>query len=505
MPTTSTKKPLATPIGKGIYPNYDALWHLEALGLGVAASLSDPKAAPPAGWADAVANPKTTRVVLIDTAVSSDHPNLKGAINDELSIDFTIAPFRKSTGKDDEKTAMIIKDIETQIAVYISKKKQPRPDPKFGSHGTAMAGVIGARPAVTTQYRSESVALDGTKTAAQAVLMALPYAGVDPTCEIIPVAIGASPNPEQIVAAFKYAAALKPDLIVMATDLPNPLESQQPLEQGLREYTDAELEMADTYYSGTAVLEIKYQHLELWAYLCGEIPAISKKIPIIAAAGNVPHRVVFPANLAASDNGIFSVGAVRRDHLIASYSPGRELDHNVTVLAFSGDDERFDREEMRWDIYRDGFGEYDENPWKRSDASKYKPAEVTGLETLISTDVPGRFGYNGSSYGITRIDGKVVLKDVQPDAPDDEDTKKMTKILGKDDIEIYTEFASNFCRFSGTSAASALFGGLVSLGISSGILKPGFASSLKAVMRGQETRAVASWDDIVAAGKKVKP
>ena len=500
MPTTSAKKPLVTPIGKGIYPNYDALWHLEALGLGVAASLADPKADPPAGWADAVANSKTTRVVLIDTAVAGDHPNLQGAINDELSIDFTVSPFRKSASSDDEKTATILKDIDTQIAEYIKKKNQIRPDPKFGSHGTAMAGVIAARPSVTTQFRSEGIALDGSKTEAQAVLMALPYAGVDPTCEIIPVAIGASPNPEQIVAAFKYAAALKPDLIVMATDLPNPLKNQVPLAQGLRQYTEEELTLL-TDEGGATIIEYKQQHLELWAYLSGEIPDISTQIPIVAAAGNVPHRVVFPANLATDDNGIFSVGAVRRDHLIASYSPGRETKHNVTVLAFSGDDERFDREEMRWDIHRDGFGEYDEAPWLRSDASKYKPKEATGVETLISTDVPGRFGYNGSSYGVTRIDGKVALKDVKPDAPNDADTKKMTAILGKGDIEIYTEFASNFCRFSGTSAASALFGGLVALGISSGHLKPGFAISLKAVLRGHKSHAIASWDDIVAAGK----
>ena len=497
--TTNSNKPPVTPLGKGLYPVYDALWHLEALGLGVAASLADEKAPLPKGWEDAAKSKKTTRVVLIDTAVSGDHPNLKGVINDELSIDFTISPYRTGTAQPDDKTANVLAEIDAQVDEYITKKNQLKPDPKFGSHGTAMAGLIGGRPAVTTQFRPESTALDGTKTAAQAVLMPLPYSGVDPTCEIIPVAIGATPNPEQVVAAFKYAEALKADLIVIATDLPNPLQNQQPLAQGLREYTADELALQPSRRGEDAVLEVSKVHKELWAYLAGEIPAISNKSPLIAAAGNRPHRVVFPANLAHRDNGIFSVGAVRRDHLIASYSPGRGPDQNVTVLAFSGDDERYDRTEMRWDIYRDGFGTHDEEPWMRKSASDYKPEELSAVETLISTDVPGRFGYNGSRYGTTRVDGKVKESDVKPDTPNDADTKKMIKILGKEKIEVYTDFASNFCRFSGSSGASAVFGGLVSLGISSGKLKPGFAQDLKAALRSHKGRPISSWDDIEKA------
>lgn len=500
----SPTKPLTAPLGTGIYPSYDALWHLEALGLDVAASVAKQATSAPKGWREASARAAAhgrTRIALIDTSVSSAHPNLRGVVNDDLAIDLTISSYRAQGTPKDATLAMVVQAIEAQVERFIKDGSQPKPNGNFGSHGTAMAGLIAGRPAVTTKYKAQHLRLDGQTDPLHPVLMPLPFAGVDPTAELVPVVIGSNPDPEQIVAAFKYAVGVKADLIVMASDLPNPLAHQEAIAPGPRDYSELELEL-DALRARVAPVSVSDLARKLWAYLSGEIPRISNDIPVIAAAGNVPHMVVFPANLAAPDNGIISVGAVRRDHHLAAYSPGRDAAQGVVALSFSGDDERFDRKAPRYDILRDGFGRDDEAPWLKPEAEDYDPQAVMAVETLISTDVPGRFGYNASPHSATRIDRAVKPSQVRPDIGPKSEAATLTAVLRKRDIEVYTDFSAQYCRFSGTSAASAVLGGLLSLGLSSGTLQPGFVPRLKKQLANRD-KPVVTWADVVQAGQPV--
>ena len=65
------------------HPDYDALWHLVALGI-----LTPDHA--PNGWQVAPDAPRPTRVAVIDTSVAADHPNLRPAINRDLALDLGV-------------------------------------------------------------------------------------------------------------------------------------------------------------------------------------------------------------------------------------------------------------------------------------------------------------------------------------------------------------------------------------------------------------------------------
>ena len=62
------------------YPEYDALWHLVAMGV-----LTPDHA--PNDWTPDPEATRPTRIAVIDTSVAVEHPNLSGAVNKTLALD----------------------------------------------------------------------------------------------------------------------------------------------------------------------------------------------------------------------------------------------------------------------------------------------------------------------------------------------------------------------------------------------------------------------------------
>lgn len=446
--------------GLGSYPRYRALWHLERVGLEMAQALATPDGWPN-GWQEALSRGTPTRIALIDTPVSFDSPNLQGVFDHDKAIDFTTAapldPLELAPDSPVDRAAA----IEAQVAAYLADPPPYRAAEALnaGSHGTAMAGVLGARPAMAALYRPERLGLDGQAEdePAQAELMPLPYAGIDPTCRILPIAVSARPGPDELFAAFVYAEATGVDMIVIAIDMPRPVDD----EGNLTDYG-----RSSESYLGAAALT------GFWELLSARIVAISRSVPVFCGAGNEPDRLAYPAALAAlDDNGIFAVGALSSAGEVASYSPGPDM---VTLFGPSGDTERVDRAaKPRLDVYRDDFGDEEEAYYVETPDS-YTPLPVLDV---ITTDLPGPYGYNASVFDAALLpcgeDGHtpcaVPLKDTAGFA-DSPVAAGLPAAEAKKTVPVFLDFGSSFFGFNGTSAASAVVAGLYSLGLSSGRL-----------------------------------
>ncbi|WP_317055525.1 S8 family serine peptidase [Roseovarius rhodophyticola] len=410
--------------GREDYPQYDALWHLQTLGvLDKNNAPLDWSAEPPA---------KPTRVAVIDTSVAIAHPNLAGVINKELSLDFFSArlgsfPFLP---KDQEKIGELDLKWDTEIAEGLpltekllaelvdrlsksskphSKGIQPCTSPAFSAHGTNVAGLVGARPCI-----AEQVLPTGEKAP-----LALPYSGVDPMCEIVQISNNFDPEPEGLIMAFLYADLIDADVVLLPRNIADPhriVPELGDIKLGDQSLTDLIRQV------GT-----QDHHTELWSELSALIVNVSQSRPVVCAAGNANEETgIYPANLASDHNGIVSVGAVNAKGFCSSYSVSR----NITVMAPSNDAEIFDAAEVRLDeknAYYDPTGVPDSNS-----NCKYSSFDV------ISTDVPGLSGYSGSVFLNETVDGALL------------------------------DYGSYFSRFGGTSAASALVAGFLSLGRSTG-------------------------------------
>jgi hypothetical protein len=71
----------------------------------------------------------------------------------------------------------------------------------------------------------------------------------------------------------------------------------------------------------------------LWKILKRLMIGVSRKIPVICAAGNSGEsQLIYPASLAAADNGIVAVGAVTVEGFRAGYSNYGEGPHSGRPL-----------------------------------------------------------------------------------------------------------------------------------------------------------------------------
>lgn len=401
---------------------HDALWHLTAIGV-----LTEDHQ--PAGWWPGdVAKP--ARVAVIDTSVAMDHPNLQEAINDKLAFDLfstrlgafpgragadTLGPL--PLGNSDALVAglpgckALLKQLADRLAPDQSpfqSKLQAATSPMFSAHGTAIAGLIGARPALVPYSRAH---MDGPADGK----LPLPYCGTDPTCEIVPISTSFDADPEQMILAFLYADLIGADVIVLPRGIDDPFR--------------VEPELFSQEFGGqplgelVAVCPVPDAQRELWAELAELIVKISLRRPIVCAAGNANEDYgIYPANLASDDNGVISVGAVNAQGWPCSYSEVSGL----TVWGPSTDGERFDSAETRLDPSTPRDNDYG-IPACNTNA-RFSPFPI------ISTDVPGAGGYSASPL-------------------DSADTESGLR-----------EFGSYFCEFGGTSAACAIIGGVVALG-----------------------------------------
>ena len=417
---------IETNFAQEIYSNYDALWHLRVMGL-----LDEKNCHKVLNKASSVA--QRSRIALIDTSVAVKHPNLSGTIKTDLALDLFSTrlgafPYLSADSKLQEQgyntrtriaeglphSSRLLDELVDRLchgAPALHNKIWPTTGAEFSSHGTAITGLMAAQPTVVE-------AGDHTPE------IPLPYMGVDPSCEVIPISTSFDPDPEQLIIAFLYAELICANVIVLPRIIPDPMRTLPTLSHfGLPE---------DDLAHAIMPTPLSDERAEQWAELAELIVKISLQRPVVCAAGNASEASgIYPANLADDHNGIISVGAINAKGFPSSYSDVR----NVTVVAPSNDGEVFDVGEIRLDVQNKDF-DPDVVPEPNSN-DKFSSWDI------IATDVPGRFGYADSPYANEPDYGKM------------------------------REFGSYFCRFGGTSAASALVGGFLSLGWSSGALDQG--------------------------------
>ena len=452
------------PRGSGRYSAYHALWHLAEIGV-----VEDLATFASPAWdaaEDRIAEGRApTRIALIDTSVAADHPNLRGAVDPDLSFDLCASPLGRAEFRSGAKLAALVAEAkeggaypqglpadlrETWTALLDHLEAASAGDgaagpvfgPSFAAHGTAMAGLIGARPLPPddVQIAGISAAIPPDISIPPAQSVGFAYSGVDPFCEIVPIATHFDVEPGSLVLALLHALVVKADIVVLARDFPDP----RALFPGLRDGQAAGIHFTEA-------------ELARWDLLEELILALSDRIPVICAAGNDGgDDLLYPASLAAPENGIVAVGARNAAGQPSGYTPAAA----VTIYAPSGDGERLDDRMQRLDTldpgyrpgdqsgsYLDRLGTFDAGlPGPAATASTHAPQD------LVSTDVPGRAGNNPSPY---------------------------SDVFGRDGAVL--DYRSAFCRFSGTSGAVALTAGLVSLARTAGKLSTGAAGDGPAI------------------------
>lgn len=377
------------------------------------------------------------KVALIDVGVSPDHPNLASRLDKAHSIDLAshrygarigrdlneFDPYtpedRQSffanisladlgnlglPGEDDEYLADIVAEYKASHGVV---RRLIDPESLFASHGTACAGLIVGEPAAVARGSEESAppeaifAPDGPDATPTRNRNVLPYFGADPFSRLISIRTSFESDPLQFIAAFLYAYQQRADVIVLPRGIPDPkrarMHPKNELKADLEHYRNRD---AADLFARIAVATDGPPELDpnatqeganpqrLWRILKRLIIAISRKIPIVCAAGNSGEsQLIYPANLAADNNGIIAVGAVTPEGFRSGYSNYGE---GLTLVAPSDDGEVFNRHQLRIDRL---------SPFAVRHA--YLPGHLKEYRYsyfgLLTTDLPGCFGYDGGA------------------------------------------------------------------------------------------------------------
>ncbi len=395
----------------GRRPRFHALWHLKTLGVA-----EEIEAFESAAWekvydsqqGHAPADP--VRVAIIDTLPAFTHPNLTHAIDIACGMDFTT----DSAGKD--------------------LPALPDSGSAFGAHGTSVAGLIAARPGMNVilrvpGYIDPDAPLPPASTTRP---IALPFAGINPFATIVPIVVSAAPDPEMILAALHYAGSAQAavDIVVIADSWDragtaydagsNTKAGKIPTGYGSQVPKSA----ADSKSPGQD---------NRWTPVEEALRKLCTETFVFCAAGNEPRsRLVYPASLSTPKVGPWAVGACDKTGHDLTYTPKsgavRRNGHRL-ITTLSSEHPRLDQIVQKLDPWAKNDSEMDLPDWLFD--QNFQPTDI------VSTDVPGPAGYNPSPY------------DHVPSQPGDE----------------HLEVASLYCRFSGTSAATALAAGLVSLAI----------------------------------------
>ncbi|ODT04341.1 MAG: hypothetical protein ABS58_16175 [Mesorhizobium sp. SCN 65-20] len=428
---------------------YYYLWHLAALGV-ITATPPQPRpdgtAADPASptidgtvW-DAIAHkfpaadtPAT--IALIDVGVSRSHPNLKSRLDMVKSIDLVSHPYGAKTVAaqaaspfDPEVkqaffaglsssglgsmslTAPETNYFDSLVAELKASEGVLRTliegDETFGTHGTAVAGLAVGEPAVVippdpTPVLPETLLGELSGPAPNPNRNTVPFFGVDPFSKLISIRTGFEQNPDQFIAAFLYAFTNGADVILLPRGIPDPvrgaLNPKPELSQGLDDRANweradlfARLEEATPPSAELRPYAVgKTANRDLaWGVLAKLIVAVSKKVPIVCAAGNDGEsQLIYPANLAAGTNGIISVGAVTPHGFRSGYS---NYGAKLTLVAPSDDFEIYTRHQTRIDRTDPTIEHHHYDPGK----GQVIPHSHFGL---LTTDLPGTFGYAGGA------------------------------------------------------------------------------------------------------------
>ncbi len=369
--TATTQDPTK---GTGFYPSFHALWHLKAL----CVIQGDPAKFSSKAWnqASGAGDESAVRIVIMDTTVDWEHPNLQGVIDTGKMRDFSGMNAGEAV------------DPDTGPTIY-------------GAHGTAVAGLIGARPAtVKLQLPERAGLLNEGKTVQKDT--ALPYAGINPFCTIIPISLTAAPDPDMVLAALRYIGQLDPapQIIVIAAawdDTSRALQDKQSFDE-----TEGK-----------------------WSQVNAVLETICENSLVLCAAGNAgAGAMAYPAILAGRFPGLIAVTACDMDANPLTYAYRPRPDQSNIIATLSTQSPRYDSERVFLD------------PWAEVDSYLKTPEGTTDFpkQRIISLDPRGRRGYNPSIYRY----------DPPGDGP-------------------HLEIASLYAEFSGTSAATAIAAGLISL------------------------------------------
>lgn len=377
------------------------------------------------------------KVALIDVGVSRDHPNLASRVERGESIDLAShrygARIAEELHDDDPHTPEerysffanlslsglgnlgLSNDDDEYLAEIVAEYKSSQgvlrrlidPETLFASHGTACAGLIVGEPAAIVEATGETqvpeVIFDasGPDAAPSRNRNVLPYFGVDPFSRLVSIRTSFESDPLQFIAAFLYAYQQRADVIVLPRGLPDPKRSRvQPkneLKADLEQYRNRDA--ADLFariavaLNGPAELDPHATQegsnpQRLWKILKHLIVAISRKIPIVCAAGNSGEsQMIYPASLAADNNGIIAVGAVTVEGFRSGYSNYGE---GLTLVAPSDDGEVFNRHQLRIDRLSPFFVRHAYPPGQ---LKQYRYSHFS----LLTTDLPGWFGYDSGA------------------------------------------------------------------------------------------------------------
>jgi subtilisin family serine protease len=415
---------------------------------------------------DKLPDTSNVRVAIVDTGAHSGHPLLKDAIDEDARIDLVSSPSglggavrghppfptRKLPfdahildGLDLNGTHLdVVRDVINAVKdIPITANRAEYAMSEYSSHGTACAGLIGARPR------------NGGKAAGQTVheILEHSYSGIAPGCKIVPINTSMSPSESPLMLALLYCVFLKVDTI----HLPRAVNDRWIKERAP---------------NGPSPEHDAWQRRQdLGQALQALFVAVSKKIPIVCAAGNSAEaRVTYPANLSAVDNGIISVGAVTRAGYRSGYSNyGEPLD----LVAPSDDSEVFNRHQIRINPLDPAF--------KRHNYGAYRKLLESNVpfspQRIVTTDIPGQAGY----LGITKFNEDV--------------SDPLHKWLD--------QLAGDFTLFGGTSAASAIAAGAVAVTIAAA-KKRGKTCDGVSVKRIMKDTCVMEFEDPGNSGKRKK-
>lgn len=393
--------------GKGEYPTYGYLWHLSAAGVvEVSAGADGDYVVNGTVWQGLYDTP--AKIALIDTGVA-DHPNLRGRLRRDLGVDFgsdlagavyrgaeSWADVMARWGSTDEPPAADARptreprgrlpklDSADNISALLAElnlalepaaqdalcallvertakgvtiRDLDAQDQRYPSHGTATAGMIVGAPIMDDDGGFEETVF--------------PYFGVDPFSELVPIATSFEPEPLQLTLALLYAYSIGVDVIHVPRGMDNPGRPLRP---------DPRPDPMSTRYGS---------HGDAWLMFEAVIAAVSKRIPVVCAAGNIgDDRLSYPAQLTAPDNGIIAVGAVTAVGRRAGYASYGE---GLTLVAPSNDSIVYNKHQIRLDHRARGAVSHRWTIHHRLDGGYLEYSPVAPL----SVDVPGARGFRG--------------------------------------------------------------------------------------------------------------
>ncbi len=412
-----------------------------------------------------------SRVALIDVGSSQEHPNLKGQVSAEDSIDLAAHPYGAKMnslrlsdanrvagetatrffseldisglnlpGVDDKDRKFFESYVENLINASGVIRSFGEIEERFSSHGTAIAGLIVGKPETVPEEEKLCLLTESKKRHDRQIL---PYFGVDPFSSLISIRTSFDNDPFQFLTALLYAWMKKADVIVLPRGLPDPIESPVEGRNDLLASPESweDREKLDLY---ERIKDLKKRsplpdpkaplmsatEIRVWRIVKQLILEISKSIPIVCAAGNEGEsQMIYPANLAERDNGIIAVGAVTAEGYRSGYS---NYGDGLTLVAPSDDMEVHNRYQVRVDM---NSPEAKEGLIPVAKTAMEVPLSYLGL---LSTDLPGQYGYDGDGGGGSWP------------GEDDSDKERPS------DNGYYT-------MFGGTSGATALVGGVIAL------------------------------------------